>query len=92
MTNTVHGITYTLCSVCVVEHSDKKLLELHQKLFLKFINERIESFKHRRLLAHIYEIKLNKDNIRALYNANMEVFTSALIQDKLESIVKFQNA
>lgn len=72
------------------EINDSDLLILHKSLYLKLITDKIPNLKNRNIAKRLYDHKINKDNIRQYYNHHILTFTTALFQNKLESITKYQ--
>ena len=70
------------------ELKDQELILLHKSIFTKFLIEKQVSFRNRTIADQFYDIKINKDNIRLIYNRHMSIFASALLMDNLQSIVK----
>jgi hypothetical protein len=70
------------------ELGNTELLEIHFNLFKKLLNENMKNLRNKKILIRIYKSKINIENIRLYYNRNIIIFTKALVQDKLETIIK----
>jgi len=70
------------------ELKDTELVDLHRKLYLTYIKEKITNLRNKRIATRYYDAMINKDNIRLYYNRHIHVFTEALLTQRLESIVK----
>lgn len=70
------------------ELKDSELILIHRELFTKLIKEKIRSIKDRKTALSFYDSKISKENIRLYYNRHISIFSQALLQDNLESIVK----
>lgn len=67
---------------------DTELVQLHRDLFDKYIKDKIHNLKNRNICLRLYDATVNKDNIRLFYNRHISIFTAALLQDKIDKIIK----
>lgn len=69
---------------------DSELVALHKTLFEKYIKRKIKKLDIRAAVLKLYEARIDSENIRLYYNHKISIFTSALVTDNLETIVKHQ--
>lgn len=70
------------------ELKDTELVALHRSLFVSFIKETVIKLEVRKTLEKLYDALISKDNIRLYYNRHIELFTKALVSNKLDEIIK----
>lgn len=68
---------------------DHELIKIHKSLLVNKLDQENVTLKSKNYILRYYDMVINTDNIRNYYNRHINVFLSALINNKLDKIANY---
>lgn len=69
-----------------IERSLKELIELHKRVLTQYLIQEDVKFRTRKKFFQLYDMLINKDNIKDYFFAPSRLFIRAIVQNSLDSI------